>query len=165
MAAVVPVAAIPVVAPAGAAIIAPAEPNAPITDPIGDDSLIEPPLYDIDFEMATAAVGTLLSLHPRPSHANIRALERDLFEKLETLQSTQLEEWGFCGLAEQPTKYALKSITPWVHSPNPGPLGLAAGPTRNAEAIYKAEKVAYQAQAMVTRAVIAALNIAVPKAF
>jgi hypothetical protein len=110
----------------------------------------------------------LQSLHPCPSHASIRALERDLFKKLETLQSTQSEEWGFRGLAKQPEKYALKSATPWVHSPNPGqhhPLGLAAGATRDAEAIYAAEKAAYQAQATVTRAIIAALNIAVPKAF
>jgi hypothetical protein len=118
---------------------------------------IEPPSYDIDFETAAAAIGILPSLHPRPSHANIRALERDLFEKLETLQSTQSEEWGFRGLAEQPAEYALKSATPWVHSPNPGQhrqLGLAAGPTRDAEAIYAAEKAAYQAQATVTRAII-----------
>lgn len=129
---------------------------------------VEPPSYEIDYETAAAVIGTLPSLHPRPSHANIRALERDLFEKLETLQSTQSEEWGFRGLAEQPAEYALKSATPWVHSPNPGqhrPLGLAAGPTRDAEAIYNAEKAAYQAQATVTRAINAALNTAVPKAF
>ena len=102
------------------------------------------------------------------SHTSIRALERDLFKKLETLQSTQSEEWGFRGLAKQPAKYALKSTTPWFHSPNPGqhcPLGLSAGATGDAEAIYAAEKAAYQAQATVTRAIIPALNIAVPKAF
>ena len=61
---------------------------------------IEPPLFEIDYETATAAIGTLLLLHPRPSHANIQALECVLFECFETLQSTQLEEWGFHGLAE-----------------------------------------------------------------
>ena len=130
--------------------------------------IVEPPSYDIDYDTATAAIGTLPSLHPRPSHANIRALERDLFEKLETLQSTQSEEWGFRGLAEQPAEYALKSVSAWIHSPNPGQhrtLGLAAQATRDAEAVYLAEKSAYQAQATVTRATIAALNIAVPKAF
>ena len=135
---------------------------------VGVAPIVEPPSYDIDYDTATAAIGTLPSLHPRLSHANIRALERDLFEKLETLQSTQSEEWGFRGLAEQPAKYALKSVTAWVHSPNPGqhrPLGLAAQATRDAEAVYLAEKSAYQAQATVTRAIIAALNIAVPKAF
>ena len=44
--------------------------------PIGDP----PPLYDIDYDTAIAFIGTLPLLHPRPSHANIRALERDLFE-------------------------------------------------------------------------------------
>ena len=93
MAAQVPAAAIPAVAPAVAPPIVP-----PAVDPLGWIAVaphIEPPSYDIDFDTATAAIGTLHSLHPRPSHANIRALERDLFEKLETLQSTQSEEWGF----------------------------------------------------------------------
>ena len=58
----------------------------------GAAAAIDPPSYDIDFDTATAVIGTLPSLHPRPSHANIRALERDLFEKLETLQSSQSEE-------------------------------------------------------------------------
>jgi len=130
--------------------------------------IVEPPSYDIDYDTATAAIGTLPSLHPQPSHANIRALERDLFEKLETLQSTQSKEWGFRGLAEQPAEYALKSGTAWTHSPNPGqhrPLRLAAQCTRDAEAVYLEEKLAYQAQATVMRAIIVALNVAVPKAF
>jgi len=146
-------------AAAAAPAVPPAVPAAPV---------VEPPSYDIDYDTATAVIGTLPSLHPRPSHANIRALERDLFEKLEQLQSTQSEEWGFRGLAEQPVEYALKSVTAWVHAPNPGQhrqLGLAAQATRDAEAVYLAEKSAYQAQATVTRAIIAALNIAVPKAF
>jgi hypothetical protein len=55
-----------------------------------------------------------------------------------------------------------------AHSPNPGlhrQLGLNAGETRNAKALYNAEKAAYQAQANVTRSIIEALNTAVPKAF
>lgn len=129
---------------------------------------IIPPSYEIDFDTATTAIGTLPSLHPRPTHSNIRALERTLLERLETLQAAQSEEWGFRGLAEQPAEYALKSATPWTDSPNPGPhrpVGLAAQPTRDAEATYAAEKTAYLAQATVTRAIIAALNIAVPKQF
>jgi hypothetical protein len=141
--------------PAGPAAIAPA-------------AIITPPSFDIDFETATGTIGTLPSLHPRPSHANIRALERVLFERLETLQSSQSEEWGFRGLAEQPNEYALKSATPWTNAPNPGPhrpIGLNAQATRDAEATYDAEKAAWQSQATVTRAINAALNIAVPKAF
>ncbi len=72
----------PVIAPGGPVI-------APITP------VIEPPAYDIDFDIATAAIGTLPSLHPCPSHTNIRALKCMLFDRLEMLQSTQSEEWGF----------------------------------------------------------------------
>lgn len=157
------------IAAAAAAAAVPAAAVIPGALPAPPAAIVAPPpSYDIDYDTATAAIGTLPSLHPRPSHANIRALERDLFDKLETLQSTQSEEWGFRGLAEQPAEYALKSTTPWVPSPNPGqhrPLGLNAGDTRDAEAVYLAEKSAYQAQATVTRAIIAALNLAVPKAF
>ena len=140
----------------------------PAAGPAAIPAAVIAPAYDIDYDIATAAIGTLPSLHPRPSHTNIRALERVLFDRLETLQSTQSEDWGFRGLAEQPAEYALKSATPWVHSPNPGQhrqLGLNAGDTGDAEALYEAEKAAYQAQTTVTRAIIAALNTAVPKAF
>ncbi len=76
MAAIVPNAAIPAVAPAGAAIIVPTELGVPINAPIIIAMpIVEPPSYNIDFETATAAVGMLPSLHPRPSHVNIRALE------------------------------------------------------------------------------------------
>ena len=36
---------------------------------------VEPPSYDITYEEATAAIGTLPSLLPQPLHTNIRALE------------------------------------------------------------------------------------------
>ena len=146
-------------AAAAAAAAAPAAVAAPA---------IIPPSYEIDFDTATSAIGTLPSLHPRPTHSNIRALERTLLERLETLQAAQSEEWGFRGLAEQPTEYALKSGTPWADLPNPGPhrqTGLDAKLTRDAEATYAARKTAYLAQATITRAIIAALNIAVPKQF
>jgi hypothetical protein len=99
-----------------------------VANPIAQ-AIIAPPSFDIDFEMATATIDTLPSLHPRPSHANIRALEHVLFEQLETFQSSQSEEWGFRGLAEQPAEYALKSAMPWTNAPNPGPhrpIGLNA---------------------------------------
>ena len=164
--------------PAAAAAAAPIVPNPAAQQPAGPANIappaavapaaIAPPSFDIDFETATATIGTLPSLHPQPSHANIQALERVLFERLETLQSSQSEEWGFRGLAEQPTEYALKSATPWTNAPNPGPhrpIGLNAQATRDAEATYDAQKAAWQAQATVTRAINAALNVAVPNAF
>jgi hypothetical protein len=122
----IPATTVPV-APAGAAIIMPVVAPFVIVAPF-----VEQPLYDIDFKTVTATMGTLPSLHPRPLHANVRALKQELFEKQKTQQSMQSEEWGFHGLADQPAKYTLKSTTPWVHSPNPGQhhtLSLAAGPT------------------------------------
>jgi len=50
----------------------------------------------------------------------------------------------------------------------PGPhqaIGLTAQGTRDEEATYAADKAAYLAQATVTHAIIAALNVAVPKQF
>lgn len=55
-----------------------------------------------------------------------------------------------------------------MDAPNPGPhqpINLNAQLTCDAKATYEAEKVAYLAQATVTRAINAALNIAVPKQF
>ena len=126
------------------------------------------PIAELDYDTVVTVIGVLPPLLPRPSHANIRVLERTLFERLEQLPSHQSEDWGFRGLAEQPAEYALKSATPWVDAPNPGPhrpIGLNAQLTRDAEATYEAEKRAYIAQATVTRAINAALNSAVPKQF
>ena len=79
----------PIVAAIGDPVLAPDAPIAPdVVAPVFDP----PPAYNIDFDIAAAAIGTLPSLHPRPSHSNIRALERVLFDRLETLQSTQSEE-------------------------------------------------------------------------
>jgi hypothetical protein len=62
----------------------------------------------------------------------------------------------------------MKSLTPWVDAPNPGPhriVGLNAQLTRDAEAIYNASKMEYLSQTNMMQAIINALNIAVPKEF
>ena len=84
-------------------------------------AVIAPPFYETTLAMANKTIGTLPSPHPCPNHSSIQPLERDLFNKLQAIQSSQSEEWGFLGLAKQPTKYALKSATPWANAPNPGP--------------------------------------------
>ena len=130
--------------------------------------LVQPSSFDITFEMARKCIGNLLSLHPHPAHSNIWALEQDLFEKLQSMQSAQSEEWGHRGLAEQLIKYSLKANMAWTDSPNPGPhhtLGLSATDTRDAKAMYVADKADYIFQLNVTQAIIVALNIAVPKQF
>ena len=129
---------------------------------------IAPPSYETTLAMATTTIAILPSLHPRPNHSSIRALERDLFDKLQAIQSSQSEEWGFRGLAEQPAEYALKSATPWTDAPNPGPhrpVGLNAQLTRDAETIFDSAKMDYLSQLNVTQAIINALNVAVPKEF
>jgi hypothetical protein len=37
--------------------------------------VVQPPSFDITFEMAHERIGTLPSLHLRPTHSNIQALE------------------------------------------------------------------------------------------
>ena len=102
--------------------------------------IIAPPAYKTTLAMVTETIGALPSLHSRPNHSNIRALERDLFDKLQAIQSAQSDEWGYRGLAEQPAEYAMKSATPWTDANNPGPhrpLGLNAQLTHDAETIYE----------------------------
>ena len=104
------------------------------------------PVYEIDDLTAQAAIGVLPRLEPKPNHTNIRALEEVLKERAEAVPSAQSANFGYRGLVEQPAEYALRSPIPWIDAPNPGPhreIGLAAGPTRDAEATYLAEKVAY----------------------
>ena len=71
--------------------------------------------------------------HPNKlSTKQFHTLEHTLFELLETLQSVQYKEWGFCGHGEQLEEYKLKFTMPWVGSPNSGPhceLGLNAAGT------------------------------------
>ena len=153
-------------AAAAAAAAAAMLPAVPIIAP--QAPIIAPPAYETTLAMATETIGTLPSLHPRPNHSNIRALERDLFDKLQAIQSAQSDEWGYRGLAEQPAEYAMKSATPWTDANNPGPhrpVGLNAQLTRDAETIYDAGKMEYLSQLNVTQAIINALNVAVPKEF
>ena len=116
-------------------------------------AIVQPPSFDINFEMTRERIGTLPSLHPHPTHRNIRALECYLFE------------WGYHRLAKQLIKYTLKTNVAWTNAPNPRPhctLGLSAADTRDAEATYIAEKADYISQLNVTQAIILSLNIAVP---
>lgn len=102
--------------------------------------------------MASDIIGTLPSLHPHPSHSSMWALEHNLFDKLQAIQSSQSEVQGLRELAKQHTKYALKSAkyalksaTSWTNTPNPGPhcpFGFNAHLTHNdAEAIFDFAKM------------------------
>ena len=100
---------------------------------------IAPPAYETTLAMATETIGALPSLHPHPNCSNIWALEWDLFDKLQAIQSAQLDKWGYWGLTKQPAEYAMKLSTPWTDANNPGPhrpIGLNAQLTHDAETIY-----------------------------
>ena len=75
-------------AAAAAAILSPA-PIVALPAPI-----ITPPAYKTTLAIATETMGALPSLQPRPNHSNIRALEHDLFDKLQVIQSAQSDKWG-----------------------------------------------------------------------
>ena len=70
----------------------PVLPAAPIIAPLA--RIITLSAYEPTLAMGTETIGALLSLHPRPNHSNIRALEQDLFDKLQAIQSVQSDEWG-----------------------------------------------------------------------
>ena len=121
----------------------------------------------ITFEDAVSIVGTLPPLHPRPSGTNLRACTLDLIDKLSGMPSHQSSDHGYSGIAI----YALTSpTTPWVDWPDPGPnrtIDAALDAAGQAEALvqYNAYKKVYDFQENVRRAVINALNAAVPQAY
>ena len=71
-------------------------------------------------EVATALIGSLPSLAPRPTGANIRALEQDLIKKLGSIPSHQSRKQGYTGMIMQPVLYARRCNTPWQDFADPG---------------------------------------------
>ena len=61
----------------------------------------------ITTEKATAIVGTLPSLAPRPSGTNIDALETDLIDKLSGTPSYQSRDEGCGGMIKDPATFTL----------------------------------------------------------
>ena len=95
----------------------------------------------------------------------------DLLGKLSGMPSHQSPNHGYSGMVEEPTLYALTSpTTPWVDWPDPGPYrtidaSLDAAGQAGALVQYNANKKVYDSQGNVRRAVINALNVAVPQAY
>ncbi len=84
---------------ANAATILPAAPI--IAPPV---PIIVPPAYETTRAIATKTICELSSLHPCLNHSNMWALEQDLFDKLQAIQSARSDEWGYQGLAKQPAE-------------------------------------------------------------
>ena len=125
----------------------------------------------ITFEDAVSIVGTLPPLHPRPSGTNLRACALDLIGNLSGMPSHQLPDHGYSGMVKEPAIYALTSpAIPWLDWPDPGPhrtidASLDAAGQADALVPYNAYKKVYDLQENVRRAVINALNVAVPQAY
>ena len=125
----------------------------------------------ISYDEALRQIGVLPSLHPRPNATNIRNLEVALFERLEGMPSHQSPEFGYKGMAQQDLEYALDVPgIPWVNFSNPGEHRLADGTLtadqqRDADAIHKAGRNVYDSQQCVQRAMVSAMNMAVPKQY
>eukprot|EP00804_Cyclotella_cryptica_P013523 CCRYP_017243-RA/>CCRYP_017243-RA protein AED:0.41 eAED:0.30 QI:0/0/0/1/1/1/5/0/1642 len=122
----------------------------------------------ITYEEAQKAVGILPSLAPRPNAVNIRALSTLLEQRLEKIPCTQAPEHGFAGMVMPEQIYALRSVIPWTEWPDPGNHPAAANTSveqRNVKTIYDANRVVFDSQENVRRAINDALNEAIPNAF
>ena len=129
--------------------------------------LVPPILY----ENAVRMIGTLPTLRPRPTSTNIRALTTYLSDRITSIPSYQSPEFGHMGMVEEKTVYALTGADPWVEFNN---LGVFCDRTdgtastvqqKDAEAICLAHKTIFDSQTNVRRAVIDALNLAVPRKY
>ena len=123
----------------------------------------------ITYEEALTIIGTLPSMEPRPNATIIRVVDRHLDERLSTIPSFQSATLGYAGIAKKAELYALNSTVPWVDFDNPGPVrqvtdgSLEAGGQRDQQAIYDGHVTIFTSQANVKQAIIAALNLCVPK--
>ena len=124
----------------------------------------------VTFADAVAAIGTLPSLAPRPCATNIRALAIDLIDKLTIIPSEQTADLGYSGLAEQDGVYALQTNVPWANFINPGQVpptndAWTTEQSRTARNLHTAQKLCYDSELNVRRAINAALNAAIPRTF
>ena len=125
---------------------------------------------EVTFEDALAMIGTLPSLAPRPTATNIRALKIDVINNLTMIPSEQSVDFGYSGKVEAGVVYALKTIIPWVDWLNLGShVTLADNLTdtqiNNIQEEYKVREMMWDSQSNVNRAIIAGLNLAVPRTY
>ena len=138
--------------------------------------MVPPP---VDFMEISARLQSLPTLAPRPTATNINAFEEQLVDILSTIPSAQSEDHGFRGLVESVEMYAITSAIPWRDWPNPGPTrrGTTINPhptlgqnldsdvARAEQAVWVAETTQFMSETNVRRAIIDALNTAVPKSY
>jgi len=115
----------------------------------------------------------------RPTNTLLQTFREQLELLLRNIPSAQSENSGYGGMVMAPALYALESVTPWqdIESPgvtcrgteaNPHPTlhtNLTSEQIKDEEAIFNACKEIYDGQQSVKRAVIAALNNKINKAY
>jgi hypothetical protein len=121
----------------------------------------------ITVERAATTVGVLAPI-ARPTFQTLRAVKKVLRSSLQRLPAPhQSPNNGYAGILDTADEYALIDPTPWVVWPNPGPLPDTSGnPTRTVQSNRNIEHAAnlevYNSEQNVERAVIDALNAAIP---
>jgi hypothetical protein len=126
---------------------------------------------NITFERAKEHVGVIPTMHPRPNFDNINQAVIHLVRKLQQLPAPhQSARNGYAGKILSVQQYALMDDTPWVDWPYPGahhtfPQGADRATMEQAKTVWTANNEVYNSEQNVDRAVIAALEIAVPDDF
>jgi hypothetical protein len=125
----------------------------------------------ITFERAKEHVGVIPTMHPRPTFDNINQAVIHLIRKLQQLPAPhQSTRNGYAGKILSAQQYALLDTQAWVDWPYPGPHhtfpnGADRANREQAKTVWLANSDVYNSEQNVDRAVIAALDQAVPDDF
>jgi hypothetical protein len=125
----------------------------------------------ITFERAKEHVGAIPTMHPRPNFDNINQAVIHLVRKLQQLPAPhQSTRNGYAGKILSVQQYALMDDTPWIDWPYPGahhtfPQDADRATMEQAKTVWTANNDVHNSEQNVDRAVIAALDIAVPDDF
>jgi hypothetical protein len=125
----------------------------------------------LTFERVREHIGAIPTMHPRPTFDNINNAVIHLVRKLQQLPAPhQSTRNGYAGKILSPAEYALLDTQAWRDWPYPGPHHTF--PPNSTREIMEQEKTVwaantevYNSEQNVDRAIIAALDIAVPDDF
>jgi hypothetical protein len=125
----------------------------------------------ITFERAKEHVGVIPTMHPRPTFDNLNQAVIHLVRKLQQLPAPhQSTRNGYAGKILSVAQYALLDNRAWIDWPYPGPhhtfeQGADRATMEQAKTVWTANSDVYNSEQNVDRAVIAALDMAVPDDF
>jgi hypothetical protein len=125
----------------------------------------------LTFERVKEHLGAIPTMHPRPTFDNINNAVIHLVRKLQQLPAPhQSTRNGYAGKILGTSEYALLDNQAWNDWPYPGPhhtfpTGAASEIREQEKVVWTANTEVYNSEQNVDRAVIAALDIAVPDDF